>query len=233
MSYDDTTLFTRLAAAYVRGMLSTAAQLPNNVALFTTPLEQLDTDHRAALIRLGHDSGLRLHRFKRTMGLPRVNKVLGMLRGMAPTNLLDVGSGRGAFLWPLLEALPDLAVTALDLREQRVAQIQAVATGGISNLTVMHGDITTLDYPAASFDVVTLLEVLEHIPATDAALSAVLRLARHFVIISVPSQPDDNPEHVYLFSAAQLEELLRSHGAARVSFDYVPGHLLAVVRIAS
>jgi hypothetical protein len=32
--------------------------------------------------------------------LPRVRKVLGVLRGVHPANLLDVGSGRGAFLWP-------------------------------------------------------------------------------------------------------------------------------------
>jgi hypothetical protein len=89
-------LYTRLAAAYVRGKLGR----------FLEPA--LDTLNEKALdeiIRFGRAEGLRLHRFKRTMGLPRVSKVLGILRGLGPASLLDIGSGRGAFLWPLLGAV--------------------------------------------------------------------------------------------------------------------------------
>src|SRR5262249_61598016 len=57
----------------------------------------------AELFRRGLEAGLRLHHFKRTAGLPRVRKVLGILRGLATTEVLDLGSGRGVFLWPLLD----------------------------------------------------------------------------------------------------------------------------------
>jgi len=86
-----------------------------------------------------------------------------------------------------------------------------------------------LPFSDGQFDVVTLLEVLEHIPDTAAALREVLRVARRFVILTVPSKPDENPEHVHLFSADRLQSMLRGHGARRVTFEHVPGHLIAVV----
>ncbi|MDZ4719923.1 MAG: class I SAM-dependent methyltransferase, partial [Roseiflexaceae bacterium] len=164
-------------------------------------------------------------------GLVRVAKILGTLRGIAPAELLDIGSGRGAFKWPLLDALPFLPVTALDLLKYRVADIQAVADGGVAALTAMHGDATNMPFADHSFDVVTLLEVLEHIPDTAAALREVLRVARRFVLISVPAHADQNPEHIHLFDAVQLEVLLKQHGATRVTFEYVPGHILAIARV--
>lgn len=44
--------------------------------------------------------------FKRTAALPRVRKVLGILHGLGPESVLDVGSGRGVFLCPLLDGIP-------------------------------------------------------------------------------------------------------------------------------
>src|SRR5262245_31177447 len=101
-------LYTRLAAAYVRGMCGPAA---DDAVLFSAPLDTLDAAQLDALVQIGRAAELRLHRFKRTMGLPRVARVLGILKGMAPTELLDIGSGRGAFLWPLLDAFPWLPIT--------------------------------------------------------------------------------------------------------------------------
>src|SRR5262249_29874721 len=64
------------------------------------------------LIQAGIANGLRLHKFKRNSELPRVHKVLGILRSIQPANLLDIGSGRGTFLWPLLDTFSYLTVTA-------------------------------------------------------------------------------------------------------------------------
>ncbi len=95
----------------------------------------------------------------------------------------------------------------------------------------MQGDATHVSFDDNQFDVVTLLEVLEHIPDTVAALTEACRVARHFLVLSVPSRPDDNPEHIHLFDAAQLATVLERVGVERVRFDSVPGHLIAVVRI--
>ena len=92
---DDASHYRRLAACYARGALG-----------------RLELDDDGA-IAAAEEAGLRMHRFKRTGELPRVRAVLGVLRGLAVTSLGDVGSGRGAFLWPLLDAMPGVQVTAI------------------------------------------------------------------------------------------------------------------------
>ena len=77
---EDTPLYTRLAAAYVRGKLRQIAGVDR--VLLDLPLESLDDAQLEQIIRLGRAHELRLHRFKRTMGLPRVAKVLGVLKAM-------------------------------------------------------------------------------------------------------------------------------------------------------
>src|SRR5215212_3521510 len=98
---EDTPLYSHLAAAYVRGKLRHSVSVAP--ALLDLPLASLDDTQLEQIIQLGRVHELRLHRFKRTMGLPRVAKVLGVLKALMPTELLDIGSGRGAFLWPFLD----------------------------------------------------------------------------------------------------------------------------------
>ena len=81
---EQTPLYTRLAAAYVRGKLQHTED--HALALFDAPLESLDDAQVEQLIVLGRAHSLRLHRFKRTMGLPRVAKVL-----YVPAHLVAVG----------------------------------------------------------------------------------------------------------------------------------------------
>jgi len=222
--------FARLAAAYVRERLAGSPMAAGHAALFARPLDALGPEQLAALVRLGLGAGLRLHRFKRTMELPRVRRALGILRGLAPTSLLDVGSGRGAFLWPLLDAFPGLPVTAIDLLDHRVADIQAVRDGGVATLSALRGDATALSFADGAFDVATMLEVLEHIPDTQRALAEVCRVARRCVVLSVPSKPDDNPEHIHLFDSPTLVSLVRGAGMARVSVEHVLNHRIVVAR---
>src|SRR3989442_1325138 len=111
--------FTDLANAFVRGRLM----------------------QPSATVKDGIDAGLRLHKFKVNSELPRVQRVLGILRGLAPASLLDIGSGRGTFLWPLLlAAFPELPVTSVDWSDSRTSDLAAVRRGGIDRLTVVRMD---------------------------------------------------------------------------------------------
>jgi ubiquinone/menaquinone biosynthesis C-methylase UbiE len=194
--------------------------------LFEPDLEALSENDLQRLVALGQQQELRLHRFKRSMILPRVQRVLGMLKGLQPANLLDIGTGRGVFLWPLLETFPVLPVTCMDQLDFRVSDLQAINAGGLRQLTAIQGDVTALPFADRSFDVVTMLEVLEHVPDTRRALAEVVRVASRTLILSVPSQADDNPEHIHLFSQADLRNLLAEQGLTRLSFKYVLNHLL-------
>src|SRR5215472_10062101 len=120
----DESHYLALAAAYVRGVVG---------------------DHTlddAAAVARGETDGLRLHRFKRTSGLPRVRAVLGALRGFGASSLVDLGSGRGVFVSPLLDALPELTIVATDLLDHRVRVFAQVARGGVQRLRTARCDAT-------------------------------------------------------------------------------------------
>ena len=186
--------FNELASAFVRGRLR----------------------NQLATLEDGRRAGLRLHKFKANTELPRVQRVLGILRGIGPEYLLDVGSGRGTFLWRLLDSFPELPVAAIDVNERRVTDIAAVRTGGVSRLTIVRMSVEQIGFAPQSFDVVTMLEVLEHLRNPLLALRCAVSVARRFVVLSVPSVADDNPEHLNLFSAERLIEMANEAGAVRV-----------------
>lgn len=178
---------------------------------------------------------MKLHYFKVKDDLPRVQVVLSFLHGIIPAgqcqSLLDVGSGRGVFLFPLLRDFPDLEVTSLDILTHRNELMQCIHDGDFENLTPLLADITRWDAPDKSFDVVTMLEVMEHIPDTAAVVRNAVRLARNYVIVSVPSKPDDNPEHIHLFSAADLKGMFLDAGCKSVKFMSVTNHHVMVITL--
>lgn len=224
-------IYPRLGAAAVRGhALRAGCPIPSRLA--EPPLDELTAAQVAELWDRGKKWGLKLYRFKRGHEeMPRVKQVLGFLKGVGPESLLDVGSGRGVFLFPFLEAFPCAEVTSLDLLDYRVAFLEDIRRGGISNLTPMLADICTQPLPDKSVDVVTMLEVLEHIPDVQAAVAAAVRTARRYVVVTVPSRPDNNPEHIHLLTKPVLTELFKNAGCDRLHFSGVPGHLVLVAAV--
>lgn len=214
----------RLAAAYVRGQGRGPDELRDRA------LDDLDEAALTRTVRVGLEGGVRLQAFKLTADLPRVVRALGVLKGVRPRSVLDVGCGRGAGLWPLVSVLPACPVLALDLKPNRLAAVAAVRRGGVRSVRPARMDVTALALADGAVDVVTALEVLEHVPDVAAAVREVTRVARRFVVLSVPSREDDNPEHIHLLDRARLTGLVQAAGAGPLTFEQVPGHLLGVVR---
>lgn len=216
---------TTMMAACVRGMVKGSGPL------FEAPLERLSEEDCLRLLATGRERALKIHYFKRHEALPRVKAAMGFLRGIQPESLLDVGSGRGAFLFPFMREFPWVPVTSLDILEKRVALLNAIHDGGVENLTALNASICDWDAPDGRFDVITLLEVLEHIPEVQAAVRNAVRLARRYVVVTVPSKPDDNPEHIHLLTKPVLTELFHGAGCENLRFDGVPGHLFMVAKV--
>jgi 2-polyprenyl-3-methyl-5-hydroxy-6-metoxy-1,4-benzoquinol methylase len=154
-----------------------------------------------------------------------------MLRGLSPSVILDIGSGRGTLLWPLLAGFPDVEITSVEMKPRRVSDIDAVRKGGIQNLAASQMDGAQLGFVDKSFEITTGLEVLEHVADAVRMAGETVRVTRRFVIASVPSREDENPEHIRLFDKAALEMLFLGAGAARVSVDYLRGHMIALAKI--
>lgn len=186
-------------------------------------------------MRTGRAEYPKRHYFKVKEDLPRVKIVLGFLRGIVLSgqcnSLLDVGSGRGVFLFPLLRDFPEMNVTSIDVLPHRVELLQDISAGGFPNLTASLDNICTTQLQEKSFDVVTMLEVMEHIPDTEAVVRNAVRLARQYILISVPSKPDDNPEHIHLFNQQKLKELFMNAGCESIKISGVNGHIIAMIKL--
>jgi SAM-dependent methyltransferase len=95
-------------------------------------------------------------------------------------SILDVGCGNGAFL----NSLPDrYQSVGLDSSWEALKYVKTKA---------IHGDVAALPFESASFDLVTCLEVLEHLPSGifEKALSELQRVSKKYIIISVPNNED-------------------------------------------
>ena len=141
-------------------------------------------------------------------------------RGYA--TVLDAGSREGYYS-ALLAGYFD-SVTALDLVMPTVKRDRVVC---------VQGDITKLDFPDRSFDVVFCTEVLEHVPALDQACREIMRVAKHAIVIGVPYKQDTRIArttcqqcgriappwgHVNSFDEARLERLFHPWKLLKKSF---------------
>jgi hypothetical protein len=73
------------------------------------------------LVRLGMRAGLHRIASSGRHICRACTKVLVILRGLSPESVLDIGSGRRVYLWPLLDNIPgrDRLVTAAEARTPR------------------------------------------------------------------------------------------------------------------
>lgn len=112
--------------------------------------------------------------------LSRLRQCAGVVPSGART-LLDVGSGNGAFLRVLEEMRPELRMEGLE-RSQTAVRMAVCAS------EVREGSIDAIPHPDRSFDVVTSLEVIEHLPfgVYEASLRELERVAGRYLLIEVP-----------------------------------------------
>lgn len=220
------------AAAWLRGH-ALRTGVPNiDKELLDMPLEVLTDAELSAIVEAGERTGQKLYPFKTgKTELPRVRRVLSFLHGIEFETLLDVGSGRGVFLLPFMEEFPQVQVTSLELLDKRVAFLNELAAGGYSQLTAYNKNICDQPFPENSFDVVTLLEVLENIPEVEKAVAAAVKMARKYVVVSVPSKEDDNPEHIHLLTKDILTKLFADAGCTKLHFGGINGHLILVANV--
>ena len=107
--------------------------------------------------------------------------------------------------------------------------LRDVALGGGYDFEAEKADLCSYS-PSKTFDVVTLLEVLEHIPDVKTAIRNAVKLSNKYIVVTVPSKADDNPEHVHLLTREKLTEYFGDCGVKSLSFDGVQGHLFMIAR---
>jgi SAM-dependent methyltransferase len=135
--------------------------------------------------------------------------------------VLDVGFGLGYGLNIL--AIKASEVSGVDVDPKALEYCRSRIQGRnprLGQLTVYDG--YNLDFPDGAFDVLTCVDVLEHVEDYDRFLDELLRVSRKGVFISTPNRRPEhtrrdgrprNPYHLREWTRDELDPILRRHGA--------------------
>ena len=154
-----------------------------------------------------------------------------------PASLLDVGCGEGALVQRFAQRLGSRRVVGVDLRED---SLQA----GWSRHEAPNLEYRTLDggelpFADGEFDLVSAIELLEHVPDPNLTLREMSRCAQRHLLVSVPREPlwrvlnmargaylsqlGNTPGHLNHWSRRSFIQLLQGHGEiaeARAPFPW-------------
>jgi len=161
----------------------------------------------------------------------------------APDSILDVGCGEGVLTSEWAERLEG-RIVGIDLPDPKLeAEWQKRQR---PNLEYRAEEATRLSFGDGEFDMATAIEVLEHVPDPEATVAEMARVAKRWLLVSVPREPiwrmtniargaylkslGNTPGHVNHWSKVSFVSLLSRHGKVeevRTPFPWT----MALVRV--
>lgn len=158
----------------------------------------------------------------------KLRNMYALCDGLPHAIVLDVGAGEGSFAQRFCDDGFAREVTALEVAESAVAAIKSRDISCLTGAAVFDG--YELPYPDASFDLVTLINVLEHVENPRLLLREAARVGRH-VYVNVPLEDtlrldcsSEDIGHIVFFSRKTMLSLVRTSGLELVrSLMSVPG----------
>jgi len=144
-----------------------------------------------------------------------------------PQSLLDVGCGEGVLTHQWAQRLGDeRRVVGIDLDDPALHAEWAKRTAPNLEYRVMKAE--NLPFADGEFDAATAIEVLEHVPDAEHTVAEMARVAKRWLLVSVPREPlwrglnmargaywkdlGNTPGHVNHWSKRSFVALLSRHG---------------------
>ena len=159
----------------------------------------------------------------------------------APESLLDVGCGEGV-LTQKWAARIDGPVVGIDLDDPQLHAEWEKRSAPNLSYRVMKAE--NLPFADAEFDVAAAIEVLEHVPDPAHTVAEMARVARRWLLVSVPREPlwralnmargaylrdlGNTPGHLNHWSKRSFVELLSRHGKVVEARSPFPWTMLLV-----
>ncbi|MFL5841030.1 MAG: class I SAM-dependent methyltransferase [Thermoleophilaceae bacterium] len=144
----------------------------------------------------------------------------------APQSILDVGCGEGVLTAQWADKLGDGRIVGIDLDDPKLKAEWDRRRR--ANLEYRVEDATNLSFADGEFDMATAIEVLEHVPEPERTVSEMARVAKRWMLVSVPREPlwrglnmargaylkdfGNTPGHVNHWSKRSFVSMLSRHG---------------------
>lgn len=140
-------------------------------------------------------------------------------------NVLEIGCGQGAGAKIIYDLFSPETYIGVDLDPRMIRRARKKA-GGLPNATFLEGDVSNLQFPDASFDLVVDFGIVHHVPNWREALAEVhrtLKVQGEFLFedlsletwergIGIPFKKiADHPYHE-MFTKQEFVDELRAHG---------------------
>jgi 2-polyprenyl-3-methyl-5-hydroxy-6-metoxy-1,4-benzoquinol methylase len=147
-------------------------------------------------------------------------------RNAGPESILDVGCGEGVLTEQWADKLGSGRIVGIDLDDPKLkAEWQKRRR---VNLEYRVEDATDLSFTDDEFDMAAAIEVLEHVPDPERTVSEMARVAKRWVLVSVPREPlwrglnmargaylkdfGNTPGHINHWSKRSFVSMLSRHG---------------------
>ena len=144
----------------------------------------------------------------------------------APRSILDVGCGEGVLTEQWADKLGDGRIVGIDLDDPKLKAEWDKRRR--TNLEYRVEDATHLSFGDGEFDMATAIEVLEHVPDPERTVAEMARVAKHWLLVSVPREPlwrglnmargaylkdfGNTPGHINHWSKRSFVSMLSHHG---------------------
>jgi len=218
--------YSKLVAALIRGSLK---KENSEEVYFTKRLEDLTIDEINLLISLGIKKNLPIGLLTRSPELAHVVKIMGVLRGIQPDHLLDIGASKSKFVWQVLDNFHFLPTTSIDIDKTYTKEIKDIHKGGFTTLRAKDIKGNELDVFAKNqFDVITAIDVLPLMKNYEEVLKQICRIAVRFIILSVPTKTTDKGKKI--FTEEELRVFFKSQDIHQLKFEYVNDILILIAR---
>lgn len=113
------------------------------------------------------------------------SSLISFANKLEPNSILDVGCGEGFTLNKLHNEHFCDKLEGIDNSDEAIK----IGKKLFPDIKLNKADIYKLPYNKDSFDLVISTEVLEHLENPEKALSEILRVAKKYVLLSVPNEP--------------------------------------------